>query len=234
MRLSRLFLVVLAPSILLAWSCGQDLGTEEPVSDIHRTSPAPGSGPKTGAPIEAPDEPDQPDPDPVDAGPSDDAAQPASAALVITEIMYDPVGPEPANEWFEIYNAGGTARSLKGLVLRDGGNRTHTIAADVAVEPGAYAVIARDHVAAGVDAIYDYGKGLSTSEGVQLSNNSTGSIAILDGAIELAHVPFGTYKFTNVAGHSAQRQSAGDGASAWCLTTSTPGKPNATCGDAGP
>ena len=41
--------------------------------------------------------------------------------------MYDASGAEPDGEWFELYNKASSARSLAGLTLVDGGNRTHTI-----------------------------------------------------------------------------------------------------------
>jgi len=43
---------------------------------------------------------------------------PASPVL-ITEVLYDAVGAEPAEEWVEIYNAAGTALSLEGYRLGD-------------------------------------------------------------------------------------------------------------------
>lgn len=44
---------------------------------------------------------------------------PLEARLLISEVLYDPTGSEPAAEWFEIYNAGGSYTYLFGLKIGD-------------------------------------------------------------------------------------------------------------------
>jgi hypothetical protein len=44
---------------------------------------------------------------------------PPEARLLISEILYDPVALEPAQEWIEIYNAGGSALDISGFKLGD-------------------------------------------------------------------------------------------------------------------
>ena len=44
---------------------------------------------------------------------------PHEAHLLISEILYDPVALEPAQEWIEIYNAGGSALDVSGFKLGD-------------------------------------------------------------------------------------------------------------------
>jgi organic hydroperoxide reductase OsmC/OhrA len=58
--------------------------------------------------------------------------------------MYDTSGVEPDGEWFELHNTASSARSLAGLTLVDGGNRTHTIKAGTTIAAGAYVVFVRN------------------------------------------------------------------------------------------
>ena len=39
--------------------------------------------------------------------------------LLITEVMYDPAGEEPAGEWIEVFNAGDTAVDISAYKLGD-------------------------------------------------------------------------------------------------------------------
>lgn len=58
---------------------------------------------------------------PVGSGPDIGAIEKLPAPeLIITEIMYDPAGPEPAWEWVELYNFGAKVVDLSGLVLDNG------------------------------------------------------------------------------------------------------------------
>lgn len=152
--------------------------------------------------------------------------------MAITEVMFDPAGPEPAGEWFEVWNGTSGARSLAGLTLRDGAGRVHVIAGEmgeVAVGPNQYAVLVRDRdaaVASGVPEgaiIYAYGTAdgaaLSAREGIQLSNGGNGAIALLDGDAEIASVAYGALRFTDVEGRSAQADDRGE----WVLAPATPG-----------
>lgn len=116
-------------------------------------------------------------------------------ALVINEVMANPSGTEPTNEWFEIYNAGAVTVNLSGwkVFSRVGtgtNTESYTVAADFLVPPGAYAVIARDTSTAnlGEDAT------LKTPYGVaQLANNNSDWLELRDpsGAI-VDHVDWGS------------------------------------------
>ncbi len=66
-------------------------------------------------------------------------AQPAGH-VVISEVMYDPVGTEPGAEWVELHNPTAAAVALSGWQLRDNGS-TDTIPA-FSLNPGAFLVIA--------------------------------------------------------------------------------------------
>jgi hypothetical protein len=44
---------------------------------------------------------------------------PPEARLLLSEILYDPVALEPAEEWIEIYNAGGSPLDISGYKLGD-------------------------------------------------------------------------------------------------------------------
>lgn len=69
---------------------------------------------------------------------------------VLNEVLSNPIGPEPSQEWVELYNAGSVRASLAGLVLEDGGGRVELPA--VEAEPGAFVVLARhDFLAGSVD-----------------------------------------------------------------------------------
>jgi hypothetical protein len=54
------------------------------------------------------------------------APTPFTGRLYISEVLYDSVGPEPEEEWFEIYNPGGSAIDLSSFKIGDeetsGGN----------------------------------------------------------------------------------------------------------------
>ncbi|MCA9657530.1 MAG: lamin tail domain-containing protein [Myxococcales bacterium] len=71
------------------------------------------------------------------------AADIASGALVITEVMADPEGADDGREWFEVYNASGDTVNLKGAVLaysKTNGDspKAHTISVDLEIAPGQY------------------------------------------------------------------------------------------------
>ena len=59
------------------------------------------------------------------------ATAPPSAHWSISEVYADAVGPEPAQEWVELYNAGPADGSTDGLVLEDVGGATPLPAATV-------------------------------------------------------------------------------------------------------
>ncbi len=127
------------------------------------------------------------------------ARAPGRSDLVITEIMFDPAGAEPEGEWFEIANVGSAPVDLRGVVIRDGAARSHSVVASVIVAPGAFVVFARStaaSVAGGVPASvvgYEYGRGVSASAGVILSNGATGAVSLEYGGATLTSVAYGAF-----------------------------------------
>lgn len=67
--------------------------------------------------------------------------------VALNEVFANPLGPEPASEWVELYNDGTTAVELSEFVLRDLGGEValplHSLA------PGAFALVVRDDFVAG-------------------------------------------------------------------------------------
>jgi hypothetical protein len=158
------------------------------------------------------------------------APRPAVGEVLITEVMYAPLTPEPTTEWFELHSLAPTARTLTGLTIRDGSGRTQTIAPSVTLAPGAYVVLARTTagaISAKVPAsviAYEYGAGLPSTAGVLLTNGATGGLALLDGAVTLASAPYGGW-FTQSGGHSVQLKaldaSVAAAKASWCLSANT-------------
>jgi hypothetical protein len=154
------------------------------------------------------------------------ATKPAPGEVLITEVMSDTTGAEPVSEWIEVHNMAAAPRLLSGLTLKDGGGRTHVIAAGVTVAPGAYLVLARDKagaVAAKVPATaiaYEYGAGLSASAGVLLANGASGAVSLLDGSTVISSAPYGGW-FTQ-PGSSAQLKvldaAQSSSKASWCLS----------------
>lgn len=168
---------------------------------------------------------------PVDAGqvPPSGAPKPTKGEVLISEVMYDPqLGSEPDNEWFEVYNAASGNRSLTGLTILDGGNRTHVIGQGVTVAPGAYVVLVRSQTAAAVAKIpaaavvYEYGAPFDSSS-IQLANGSTGGLWLRDGTTIVAQADYGGWY--SQSGSSIQLKTLTFSASAqssnWCVSLHT-------------
>ena len=68
--------------------------------------------------------------------------QSAMPHLVINEVMADPIGPEPEQEWVELYNDGLAPASLAGLRLADVGGET--LLPSIVLPPGAFALVVND------------------------------------------------------------------------------------------
>jgi hypothetical protein len=172
----------------------------------------------------------------VDASTAPDAAAAAAASpiprpgpgeVLITEVMYDPLGTEPDTEWVELFNPGATPRSLSGLTLADTGGRTHVLAPGVVLAPRTYAVLARNRAAAvaakvpSAAVLYEYGAGLPSTAGVLLVNGATGGVSLADGSVVITSSSYGGW-FTQSGGSSVQLRVL-DGAlgaqkSSWCLS----------------
>ena len=67
---------------------------------------------------------------------------PPMAHVILNELLADPIGPEPAEEWVELLNDGDVAAELKGFVLVDLGGETPLPPAMLA--PHAYALLVGD------------------------------------------------------------------------------------------
>jgi hypothetical protein len=66
--------------------------------------------------------------------------------LIINEVLANPLGPEPQQEWVEIVNDGPAPAALDGYVLADGGGETLLPPATLA--PGAFALLVNEAFAA--------------------------------------------------------------------------------------
>lgn len=163
-------------------------------------------------------------------GTTSGAPKPTQGEVLITEVMYDSSGPEPEGEWFELHNTASTARSLAGLTLVDGGNRTHTIKSGTTIAAGAYVVFVRNRSASttanvpGASSAYEYGAGLTSSSGIQLANGDTGALFLKDGSTTIAGADYGGW-FTSAGGRSVQMKTlsyaSGSNKNGWCLSAST-------------
>lgn len=162
---------------------------------------------------------------PVDAAPP--IPKPSAGEILISEIMYTTFYPEPASEWIEVHSVATAARSLGGLTMKDGGGRTHVIAAGLTIAPGAYVVLARNKTAAltakvpSSAIVYEYGAALPDNAGIILANGVTGGIALLDGATVLVSAPYGGW-FSQSGGSTLQLKvldaAQSTSKASWCLS----------------
>jgi hypothetical protein len=142
--------------------------------------------------------------DSVDAGVDDAgsvAVAPSLGDLIITEIMFDPSGPVPEAQWFEIYNLTSTPELLSGLTIQDGWGDMQVISssASVIAPPFTYVVLVRDMATAVANSIpaasivYEYGTGLTDDQGIELAFDGTGDLSLWNGGLELVDVPYGPW-----------------------------------------
>lgn len=255
-------------TVALLWGCAQsgvgDLGpdldpTLPEVDASWSPSPdtpsakVPEAGKRDEGSSAEPEGEDSPPPTvaPPDAGAADSAKpntppsapKPTQGEVLITEVMYDPTGTEPASEWIEVHNRTSGTRTLSGLTIVDGGNRTHVIGAGITIAPGEYVVLARSTASASAAnvpssaIVYEYGAGLSTSSGIQLANGSSGGVWLRDGTTNIAQADYGGW--FSQSGSSIQLRTLTYPASAqssnWCLSANawttgsdkgTPGAPS--------
>lgn len=68
--------------------------------------------------------------------------EPLMPHVVINEVMANPLGPEPAQEWVELINDGTAAVELQGYQLSDGAGTSQLDG--TRLEPGAFALVVRD------------------------------------------------------------------------------------------
>lgn len=106
--------------------------------------------------------------------------------LIFTEFMSNPVGvSDTQGEWFELYNAGGSAVELNGLTVRDTSTAVGTLdfGGSFLLAPGTYASLARSSSAGFTpDGIYN---------SISL-NNGGDEINILDGTDLLSRLIYGS------------------------------------------
>lgn len=78
---------------------------------------------------------------------------PAAPHLVLTEVLADPLGPEPMSEWVELRNLGTAEASLLGLQIWDEAGGTPL--PDLRLAPGEIGLIVRDDFVVGPDIVPD-------------------------------------------------------------------------------
>lgn len=66
------------------------------------------------------------------------------APLSLTEVLADPLGPEPAQEWIELASFGAEPVALRGFTLADGADGATAIDSDAIVYPGARVLLVPD------------------------------------------------------------------------------------------
>jgi hypothetical protein len=66
---------------------------------------------------------------------------PPSPHVIINEVLANPLGAEPDQEWIELYNDGQLTASLAGFVIADLGGET--VLPDVPLAPGQFALVVR-------------------------------------------------------------------------------------------
>jgi hypothetical protein len=76
-------------------------------------------------------------------------APPPAARVVINEVMANPIGPEPAEEWIEVVNDGSVNADMSGWKLRDSGGDVDLPAINLA--PSAFVLLVRRDFVGGVD-----------------------------------------------------------------------------------
>lgn len=163
----------------------------------------------------------------LDAPTTTGAVAAAPGELVVNEVMFNPAGSEPNEEWFEIYNTSSAPKLLSGLTLASSGRRTHVVppSPELTIAPHDFALFVRNRAAASTVRLpnaagaYEYGAGMTGTQGIVLTNGSTGSITLLVGTTEIASVAYGSFGLGN-NGASIQRKTlttaASSLASDWC------------------
>lgn len=95
--------------------------------------------------------------------------KPASASLVVTEILNNPARVSDARgEWFELLNFGGSPVDLVDWTIADLDTDVHTVTGHLVVEPGEYLVLGRNgsvDLNGGVTLDYVYGSDIALGNG---------------------------------------------------------------------
>ncbi len=102
----------------------------------------------------------------------------ATAAVTITEAMYNPAGSDTGREWIELHNSGSEAVEVsagqKGWRINDGAN--HVFGSNVVIPPGGFVIVASNPVAFAAQ----YGSGLLVVKSALSLNNAGGTLSLLD------------------------------------------------------
>lgn len=205
------------------------LSTSDGSPDDGSTNPDTAPPPKDAGKDVASDAP------PADAQPdAPSPVKPTVNEVIISEVMYDPSGTEPDQEWIELFNTTSSPRLLSGLTLKDESARVHTIssAPQVVIPGGAYVVLARNRTAAtgaqvpAAAILYEYGTGQTSSTGIILTNSNTGGIELDDGAAQITQSPYGPwFNQSGVGGQSIQLKGTTGAMSGvmagWCMSSNT-------------
>lgn len=158
--------------------------------------------------------------------------------IIITELMRDPVAVgDNDGEWIEIYNPGSTDVDLEGVILKDAGTESHTIASSVIVPAMSYVVLGRNgdvSMNGNVPLAYVY-------TGISLANGDDEVIFECNGVVIDSVYYDGTYPSPSGASmnlDSGQISAmANDNGANWCASTTpmssgdmgTPGAANESC-----
>lgn len=157
-------------------------------------------------------------------------APPLAGEVLISEVMFDPSGSEPNGEWIEITSRINETRRLSGLTLKDGAGRTHLIDTPTAltIGPKQVVVLVRSRTGANTALVpsstvaYEYGAGASPTEGILLTNGTSGGVALYNGATLIANAPFGAFAFASATGRSLQLKAMDPSSTAtsvgWCVS----------------
>jgi hypothetical protein len=162
--------------------------------------------------------------------------------IVITEFMNDSDAvSDTVGEWFEIYNATGSAIDLNGWIIKDDGSNSHTIITPIIVPATSYFVLGRTldtstNGGAAVD--YEYGSSFTLS-------NAVDEIVLLSpDLVEIDRIVYGASNDfpddgpgKSISLDPTLMTADNNVGSNWCLSTSTygagdfgtPGASNDTC-----
>jgi hypothetical protein len=155
------------------------------------------------------------------------ASLPGIGELLITEVMFEPSGPVPDSEWFEVFNTTDSPKLLSGLTILDGYSDPHVIASSppVVAPAQSYVLLVRDRAAAlagGVAPaciVYEYGAVASPYGGLELGGVG-GEVSLWNGNTQLVDVPYGQWTPTPLAQSielGVLQLVGSDVASNWCL-----------------
>jgi len=139
----------------------------------------------------------------------------ASAQIILTEVMYDPSGPDRSDEYVEIYNHGASPVDLSGWQVGDGASFdtfVEVVAAGLVLQPQQYGVILDPDYFSDSSSTYNQlippEALILTIEGSTfgsggLSNNSDEAIVLVNAAFDTLQRY--TYSTGNASGHSDEK-----------------------------